>query len=159
MVPGVGHDAGTVDGAPFAHGIAVENLLGRDRKDCRHEGDQPGPGQHSAVEHRPDGPDAVDEDSDAHDSQRHADEDRGQGFVLAVTVVVPVVPGLGRDPREDDHDDIGRQVGERMHGIGDHRAASPEDAGGEFSERQHEIDRETDEGHAVNASFPDFCGV
>ena len=46
-----------------------------------------------------------------------------------------------------------------MHGIGDHRAASPEDAGGEFSERQHEIYRETDEGHAVNASFPDFCGV
>lgn len=79
---------------PFAHGIAVENLLGRDRKDCRHEGDQPGPRQHSAVEHRPDGPDAVDEDSDAHDSQRHADEDRGQGFVLAVAVVVPSSRGL-----------------------------------------------------------------
>ena len=48
---------------PFAHGIAVENLLGRDRKRLPPRGRRPGPGQHSAAEHRPDGPDAVDEDS------------------------------------------------------------------------------------------------
>ena len=72
---------------------------------------------------------------------------------------MPVVPGLGRNPGKDDHDDIGGQIGERMHGIGDHRTASPEDARGELQERQYEIDHETDEGHAIDAAFPYFCGV
>ena len=63
------------------------------------------------------------------------------------------VAGLGRDAREGDHHQVGGRVGNRMHGIGDHRTAAPRDSGDEFARRQKEIYHETHEGHAVNPAF------
>ena len=53
-----------------------------------------------------------------------------------------------------DHDDIGRQIGERMHGIGDHGAAPANETGRQFSGRQHEIDDETEESYPIDGPQP-----
>ena len=156
VMPGIGHDARTVDRAAFANGITVENFFGDDRQHGRHKGDQSRPGQQPAVDHDPDVPDAVDENPGPHDSQRKAYDDRGEGLVFAVAVIVTVVTGLGRNPNEGDHHDIGRKVRKRMHGIGNHRPASPDDSGGEFRKRQYEVDHKPDKGHAVDSALPDF---
>ena len=157
VVPGVGYDARTVDPAADAHRVAVENLLGDDRDDGRHEGDGTRTGQRAALEDRADGADARREDADADRREGEADDDRGEGLVLAVAVVVPVVLGFGRDAGEDDHDDVGRHVREGVDGVGDHGAASAENAGGEFGRREDEIDDEPDEGDAVNLLFACGC--
>ena len=156
VVPGIGHDARAVDRTAFTDGVAVENLLDDDRHPSRHEGHQPRPGQQSAVDHDADVADAAGENPGPHDPQREAYDDRGEGFVLPVAVIVAVVPGLGGNPREGDHHHIRRQVGERMDGIGHHRSAPPDDSGGKFQHRQHQVDHEPHKGHAVDFTFPDF---
>ena len=46
-----------------------------------------------------------------------------------------------------------------MHGIGDHSAAAPHDAGRQFPGREHQIDDEPDECHPINLAFASFCVV
>ena len=70
-----------------------------------------------------------------------------------------VVARLGRDAGEDNHHDVGGHVRERVDGVGDHRAASAQNAGGELGGRQQQIGHETDEGDAVNLTFAEFSGI
>ena len=85
-----------------------------------------------------------------------ASENRGQGLVLAVAVVVAVVARFGRNAGEDNHHDVGGHVRERVHGIGDHGAASAQDAGGELGGGQQQVGDEADERDAVNLAFAEF---
>ena len=76
----------------------------------------------------------VDEDAAAHHGQGQADDDGGQGFVLAVSVVVGIVLRLGRNAGESEHDYVGGHVREGVDGVGDHRAAASEQAGGQLAD-------------------------
>ena len=76
----------------------------------------------------------MDEDAAAHHGQGQADDDGGQGFVLAVSVVVGIVLRLGRDAGESEHDYVGGHVREGVDGVGDHRAAASEQAGGQLAD-------------------------
>ena len=143
----------------LALGIVGAGILAGSIRDIRivvDGGLLPRPGQQSAVDHDADVADAAGKNPGPHDPQREAYDDRGEGFVLPVAVIVAVVPGLGGNPREGDHHHIRRQVGERMDGIGHHRSAPPDDSGGKFQHRQHQVDHEPHKGHAVDFTFPDF---
>lgn len=152
VVPGVGYDARTVRLTSHTNGIAIQDLFGDDRNCGGDQGDRARSSDYFSGQYQTDIVDAVGQNASADGDQGQADEDGGQGFVLAVSVVVAGVFGFGGDPGEDQHDDIGRQVRYRVHGIGDHGSASAEDAGREFQEGEGDIDDHSDPGYPVNFS-------
>ena len=156
VVPGIGHDTRALERTALPHRITVEDLLGQDRNNRGDERHGARPRKAAALDDDPNSLDAVEQDPGADDAERQADDDRGEGFVLPVSVVVAGIAGLGGDPRESDHHDIRGQVGERMHGIGNHGTASAQDTGRKFQQRQHEVDHEPDKGDVVDFPFPNF---
>ena len=156
MVPGVRHDARAVDRTPHAHRIAIKDLLDDDRDGRSHQGNASRTLQHPTPEHETDIGEAFDPDADTDDAERQADDDRGQGLVFAVAVVMSGITGFCRDAREGNHHHVGGQVGERVDGIGHHGATSAQYAGRKFQQRQHEVDHEPDKGDVVDFPFPNF---
>ena len=54
--------------------------------------------------------------------QCHTNHGRGKRFVLAMTIVVVLVLGLGTNLHEQQHYDVCHEVGQGVHGIGYHRS-------------------------------------
>ena len=155
-MPCVGDHARTRHPAAFAHRIAVKNLLDDDGDRGGQQRHGAGTGQQPSVHNDADGTDAVHQNPRTYGSQRKADDDRGERLVFAVAVVVSLVLGFGRNLGKGDHHHVGRHVGERVYGVGDHGAASAQNTRREFDPGEQEIDRETDKGHAVYFLFADF---
>ena len=152
-MPGIGHDGLRVQPAALIDGVLVKRLLGYHRDDSGHQGQHARFGQHLPPDDAPDGLHPVPQDAHPHHQEAEADDGRGQRFILAVPVVMPLVLRLGRDAHEDQHDDVRHEVRQRMHGIGQHSRAMPHDAGKELEEQQHEIDHAAHNGHLVNLTL------
>lgn len=152
-MPCVGHHRGAVDLAADAGRVAVEQLFGDDRHDGR-------PQRHGARLRRQDtpcevadGPAAAPQQFEPHARKREADEQRGQRLVFAVSVVVVVVARLGRHAHEEQHHQIGGEVRRRVDGVGHHRRTVPQDACGQFSGAERQIDRKSDPCDAIDGPF------
>ena len=82
---------------------------------------------------------AVLQQQDAHCQQAASDEERGKGLVFAVPIVVVFIRGLAADANEENDDEIGEQVAQRVDSIGNHCRRMSQYAGNEFQCHKDEI--------------------
>ena len=66
-----------------------------------------------------------------------------------MSIVVRLILGLTADMHKNEHDDIGHEVAQRVHGIGNHRCTMPHDARHELEDEQHHVHSTTQQRHLV----------
>ncbi len=152
-MPGIGHDSLRVAARAHAHGEAVGPLLENHTGHSGRQGHHARGGKCLTMERAPCLAHPRAEYHHAHGQQRHAYDGRGEGLVLAVPKVMPVVCRLAAKAHKHQHHHIGGEVGERMHGIGNHRGRVAEHARRKFDNEQHHIDDAARDGHSVNVLF------
>ena len=120
MVPGIGNDGVALYLASHTDGDPVDEFLEDNARNRSPKGDGSGHGRGCAMDGFDDFLPAVLQQQDAHSQQAASDEERGECLVFAVPVVVVFIGGLAADAHEEDDNEIGEQVAQRVDGIGNH---------------------------------------
>jgi hypothetical protein len=92
----------------------------------------------------------IDHDAESHRDQHEPHADGGQRFDAAVTVGVKRVRGHVGLARGEQHQEIARQVGQRVHAVGDERLGLGQPAADHLREGEKEIDERADQRHAAH---------
>ena len=77
----------------------------------------------------------------AYGGEQRSDDERGEGLVFPVSVVVVAVCGFVAQLDEDDDDGVGGEVAERVYGVSHHCSRQACDARGEFHGDEEEVDK------------------
>ncbi len=142
MVPGVG-EKGVVGGLNrHLHRPLIEILLYANR-------DQPRPKSHQGrslrerpkAERRDNALARVEEDRHAHGAERDPHQDGSERLILPVTVGVVAIFGLARQAHPDEYGKVRREVGTRVHGVGNHRSRMPHHAHNQLPYRKDAVDK------------------
>ena len=153
VVPGIGQHGGRIQAAGSRCRITIEDFFHQNGQQGCPEGQAPGHGKGLAVQGGEDFHQTGGDDPHGGTHQGDADEKGGQGLVFPMTVIVRGILRLGADAHENHYHDIGQEIGEGMHRIGNHGAASAQDAGGEFKGHQQQVPQGSDKRHPADLLF------
>ena len=153
VVPRVGHHGGRRQTAALTHRELEQDLLRQQREQRSREGDVAGLRQRAATQVVIDLCGRAVEYAQTHDGQHQPDEGRGEGLVLAVSILVVAVAGLAREAHEEDDHDVGDKVGEGVYGIGHHGRTAACHAGDKLEERQQEVDHTAPQRDTVDGAL------
>ena len=96
---------------------------------------------------------------ESHHEERHADDRCCHSLIFAVAIVVVIVGRLGAQLYEDDDNDIGDEVAQRVYSIRYHGSRMTEDARREFQSEQQEVDYAAKDGYSVYLRVAVLSGV
>ena len=145
-MPGVGHQQGRAHALRDREHVAKQQFL-RDERGAR--GPQ-GDGLRGGDRLWPQnlvhpGPEHGGRDRD----EQQADHERGRVLVTVMPVMMVLVRGLAAEPVGDQHDEIGKQIRQGMHAVGDQGLRLRERADEDLQIRQAEVHRDADPGAAA----------
>ena len=148
-MPGICLHCGRSDFPAHFAGDSENHFLGHDAQQGRRQGNPSRTWQFSSAGHQNYPVDGVLAYHHSHAQQGYAYYCGRKGLIFPVSVIVVLILGLCADFHENEYDDVGQEVTERMDRVRNHCGRVSQDTGNEFECKKHHVHDASHQGYLV----------